>query len=181
MDKKLIAGVACGALLATGGMVLAGKTWSEPPEFADVVRVRPQMENFDVPREECKDVTTTRYVEQHDKLTNGTVLGAVAGAAVGSQVGSGSGRRAATLLGAVAGGFAGREADRRRTKTVPVTETKRQCTTVTDTRAEVVGYHVTYHVDGEKRTVYMDRDPGDRVRLADVQALSEPAETYQGW
>jgi len=180
MDKKLVAGVVIGAALATGGMVMASRTFSEPPEFADVVRVKPQMENFDVPREECRDVTTTRHVQQHDRLTNGTVIGAVVGGAVGNQVGSGRGRGAATLLGAVAGGLAGREADRRHTKTVPVTETKRQCTTVTDTRAEVVGYHVTYTVDGEKKSVFMDRDPGDRVRLADVEGLSEPGEA-QAW
>jgi uncharacterized protein YcfJ len=170
VDKKLILGGVVGAALATGGMVMAGKTLTRP-EHGDVVRVSPRIERVDTPREVCRDVTTTRYVRREDNLNNGTLIGALVGGAVGNRHG-GSNRDAATVLGAVAGGFAGREIDRRKVRSEPVTRTTRRCSTVADVQEKIAGYDVTYEVDGERRTVLMDRDPGDRVRLAEVDALA---------
>ena len=174
MDKKLIGGVLVGAALATAGMVMAGRTLTRP-EYGDVVRVHARVEQVSMPREVCRDVTTTRNVTREDNLNNGTIIGALVGGAVGNRHG-GSHRDAATVLGAVAGGYAGREIDRRKVRTEPVTSTSRQCRTVAENQERVTGYDVTYEVDGDRRTVLMDRDPGDRVRLAEVDAIAARAD-----
>ncbi|HET7845528.1 MAG TPA: glycine zipper 2TM domain-containing protein [Xanthomonadales bacterium] len=173
MDKKLLIGVVAGAALATAGMVLAGRTLTRPT-YGEVVRVHPRVEQVNAPREVCRDVTSTRYVKREDNLNNGTLIGALVGGAIGNRHG-GSHRDAATVVGAVAGGFAGREIDRRKVRSEPVTTTTRQCRTVAEVQERVAGYDVTYEVDGDRRTVYMDRDPGDRVRLAEVEAIAERA------
>lgn len=171
MDGKLLVGVLVGAGLATGGMVMAGRTLTRP-EYGEVVRVHPRVEQVNAPREVCRDVTSTRYVKHEDSLNNGTLIGALVGGAIGNRHG-GHHRDAATVLGAVAGGYAGREIDRRKVRSEPVTTTSRQCRTVAEVQERVSGYDVTYEVDGDRRTVLMDRDPGDRVRLAEVEAIAE--------
>jgi len=171
MNGKIILAGVVGAALATAGMVIAGKALTRP-EHGDVVRVHPRIEQVSTPREVCRDVTSTRHVRREDNLNNGTLIGALVGGAVGNRHG-GSNRDAATVLGAVAGGFAGREIDRRKVRSEPVTQTTRRCNTVADVQEEIAGYDVTYEVDGERRTVLMDRDPGDRVRLAEVDAIAQ--------
>lgn len=171
MDRKILLGGLAGAALATAGMVIAGKTLTRP-EHGEVVRVHPRIEQVSTPREVCRDVTSTRYVRREDNLNNGTIIGALVGGAVGNRHG-GSNREAATVVGAVAGGLAGREIDRRKVRDEPVTQTTRKCNTVADVQEKIAGYDVTYEVDGERRTVVMDRDPGDRVRLAEVDAIAQ--------
>lgn len=171
MDKKLILGVVIGVALATGGAVLATRGLNTPPEFVEVVRVAPQIEKVETPREVCRDVTSTREVPRDDNLNNGTVIGALVGGAVGNQVGDGRGRDAATVAGLVAGGFVGREIDRRHQKTHTVTDRTQSCRMVTKTVDKQTGFRVTYLFDGERRTVLMDRDPGDQVRWTEVASL----------
>jgi uncharacterized protein YcfJ len=171
MNKNLILGVVIGVALATGGAVLATRGLNAPPEFVDVVRVAPQMEKIETPREVCRDVTSTREVPRDDNLNNGTIIGALVGGAVGNQVGDGRGRDAATVAGLVAGGYAGREIDRRHKKTRTVIDRTQSCRTVTKTIEKQVGFRVTYALNGERRSVLMERDPGEQVRLAEVAAL----------
>jgi uncharacterized protein YcfJ len=171
MDRKLITGIAIGIALASAGAVFASRTVFAPPEFADVVRVGPEIVREPVAREECRDVATTRVVPRDDNLNNGTIIGALVGGALGNQVGGGSGRDAATVAGVVVGGHVGRELDREHRKTRVVESTRRECRTVTEDVERQIGWRVAYRVDGQRREVVMDRDPGDQVRLAEVQAL----------
>jgi uncharacterized protein YcfJ len=173
MDRKLIIGIAIGAALASAGAVIASRGVFAPPEFAEVVRVAPEMALVPVEREQCRDVVRQRTVARDDNLDNGTVIGALVGGAIGNQVGGGRGRDAATVAGVVAGGYAGREIDRNHRKTRVVDETHRECRTVTEQQEQQVGFRVTYRLDDTRRTVLMDRDPGDQVRLADVASLPE--------
>jgi uncharacterized protein YcfJ len=173
MDKKMLIGIAIGVALASAGAVIASRGVFAPPEFAEVVRVAPEMALVPVEREQCRDVVRQRTVPRDDNLNNGTVIGALVGGALGNQVGGGRGRDAATVAGVVAGGYAGREIDRNHRKTRVVDETHRECKTVTEQQEQQVGFRVTYRLDGTRRTVLMDRDPGDEVRLADVASLPE--------
>ena len=66
----------------------------EEAQYAQTVRVTPVTETVKVPREECRNETTTRYVKQRDATTGtGTVVGAVVGGLLGNQVGGGSGAK----------------------------------------------------------------------------------------
>ena len=49
-----------------------------------------------------------------------------------------------------------------------VRELQTTCRDVVDRHEETIGYDVTYLLDGDRRTIRMDRDPGDRVRYAEV-------------
>lgn len=171
MDKRMILGIAIGVALATGGAVLATRVSNAPPEFVDIVRVTPEIEKVTTPREVCRQISTTRSVPRDDNLNNGTIIGALVGGAIGNQVGDGRGRDAATVAGLVAGGYAGREIDRRHRKTRAVTDTSTSCKTVMKTVDQQVGFRVTYALDGQRRSVLMDRDPGDQVRLSEVATL----------
>jgi uncharacterized protein YcfJ len=141
MDKKMLIGIAIGVALASAGAVIASRGMFAPPEFADVVRVTPEMALVPVEREQCRDVVRQRTVARDDNLNNGTVIGALVGGALG--------------------------------KTRVVDETHRECKTVTEQQEQQVGFRVTYRLDDVRRTVLMDRDPGDQVRLADVASLPE--------
>lgn len=44
-----------------------------------------------------------------------------------------------------------------------------------DVEQRVTGFEVTYLVDGDRRTVVLDHDPGRRVRLAEVDAIEARA------
>lgn len=175
MDKKLIIGIVIGVAIASAGAVVAGRGVFAPPEFADVLRVGPEIVREPVAREQCRDVKSTRVVPRDDNLNNGTLIGALVGGALGNQVGGGSGRDAATVAGVVAGGYVGREMDRNHRKTRTVEETRRDCRTVTEEVERQVGWRVTYAIDGKRRSVVMDRDPGEQVRLAEVEALPDAA------
>ncbi|MCE3005056.1 MAG: glycine zipper 2TM domain-containing protein [Xanthomonadaceae bacterium] len=173
MDKKLTLGIAIGVALASAGAVVASRGVFAPPEFVDVVRVGPEIAQVPVEREQCSDRKSTRVVPRDDNLNNGTLIGAVVGGALGNQVGGGSGRDAATVAGLVAGGYVGREMDRQHRKTRVVESTTRTCRVVTETVDQQIGWRVTYALDGVRRSVVMDRDPGEQVRLAEVQALPD--------
>lgn len=173
MDRKLITGIAIGIALASAGAVVASRGVFATPEFVDVLRVGPEIAQVPVEREQCSDRRSTRAVPRDDNLNNGTLIGAVVGGALGNQVGGGRGRDAATVAGVVAGGYVGRELDRQHRKTRVVETTTRTCRVVTEQVEKQIGWRITYAFDGARRSVVMDRDPGEQVRLAEVQALPD--------
>lgn len=99
MDTKAFTGVLAAALLAAGGVVVAGRTLSRPA-YGEVLSVRPRVED---------DVAAWGPSRDHD------------------------------------------------------------------VEQRVTGYEVTYLVDGDRRTVVLDRDPGRKVRLAEVDAIAARA------
>jgi uncharacterized protein YcfJ len=135
-------------------------------DFGRVVRVQPRVEQVRTPRQECR----TEYVQvqqQQQRSAGGGIVGGIAGALLGSQVGGGNGKVAATAAGAIAGAMVGDRVDNDgRGQGGGVQEQAvRQCRTVEAVENRNVGFDVTYEYRGHTYTNYMDRDPGDRIRL----------------
>lgn len=149
-------------------------------EYGRVTRAEPRVEQIRQPREECRTeyvpVQQQRGYEQpQQRNAGGAILGAIAGGIIGNQVGGGSGRAAATAIGAVTGAVAGDRisnngqpvAQRQdgRYSEYPQEQAVRQCRTVDGYESRTTGYDVTYDYRGRSYTTFMQRDPGDRVRL----------------
>jgi uncharacterized protein YcfJ len=151
------------ALLSFAGIAsVAGA--ADFDDYARVVRVAPQIEQVNVPQQECR----TEYVpvEHHSRSrgVGGSVVGGVAGGILGNQVGNGNGRTAATALGAITGAIVGDRVQNNDTVTVSERPVQ-QCRTVEHWESRTNGYAVTYEYHGHTYTSVMPYDPGQRVRL----------------
>lgn len=134
-------------------------------DFGRVVRVQPRVEQIRTPRQECR----TDYQQvpvQQQRGAGGSIVGGIAGALLGNQVGSGSGRVAATAAGAIAGAVVGDRVENNGRQDYGVQEQAvRQCRTVEAVESRTSGYDVTYEYRGQNHTAFMQRDPGNRIRL----------------
>ena len=134
-------------------------------DFGRVVRVEPRIEQFSQPRQECR----TEYVQvpvQQQRGAGGSIVGGIAGALLGNQIGGSNGRVAATAAGAIAGAVVGDRVENNGRPQAGVQEQAvRQCRTVESYDSRTVGYDVTYEYRGQNHTAFMQRDPGNRVRL----------------
>ncbi len=142
--------------------------------YAKVVSVDPVRSSSNHPREVCRDETVTHTAPPKDQhRIVGTAIGAVAGGLLGNQVGGGKGKTLATVAGAVGGGYAGNRIEASRQKPQVSTSVERKCTTVNNTTSKIVGYDVRYVSNGVTRTVRMDHDPGDRVKVQGGIAVAD--------
>ena len=166
-------------LSALGVAALPAANAAQFEEYGRVIRAQPRTEQIRQPREECR----TEYVQapqqysqqsQQQRSPGGAILGAIAGGIIGNQVGGGSGRAAATAVGVMAGAVAGdrisnqgRPADQGQyaQSQYPQEQAVRQCRMVDAYESRTTGYDVTYDYRGRSYTSFMQRDPGDRVRL----------------
>ncbi|WP_426103303.1 glycine zipper 2TM domain-containing protein [Massilia sp. TSP1-1-2] len=168
-------------LSALGAAAVPGASAAQFEEFGRVLRVQPRTEQIRQPREECR----TEYVQgqsqyaqpqyqQQPRSAGGAILGAIAGGIIGNQVGGGSGRAAATAVGVMAGAVAGdrisnqgRPVDQGQyaQSQYPQEQAVRQCRMVDAYESRTMGYDVTYDYRGRSYTSFMQRDPGERVRL----------------
>ena len=172
-------------LSALGAAAMPGANAAQFEEFGRVIRAQPRYEQIRQPREECR----TEYVQapqqysqqsqygQQSHSAGSAVLGAVVGGLLGNQVGRGNGRAAATAVGVMAGAVAGdrmgnngRSMERDQygqygQSQYPQEQAVRQCRTVDAYESRTTGYDVTYDYRGRSYTSFMQRDPGDRVRL----------------
>ena len=166
MNNSLLTGAIVGALVVAAGGAIAGYRGTKGPDVADVVAVHAAREFVQVPREECRDevVTRTRRPKDEHRIA-GSVIGAVVGGVLGNQIGGGKGQDVATAVGVVGGGYAGNQIQERMQAGNTYTETERKCAPGTQTRGKVIGYDVTYRVDGKEHTARMARDPGTHVTL----------------
>lgn len=149
--------LAVALLLPLAGMAsAAGPTVVQSTtDYARVVRVMP-IRGPETARQVCRPVSVERRSEHSP---GAAILGGLAGAAVGSRFGGGHGRDALTVAGAIGGAMVGDRVGRG-----TQVETREECDTVYE-RGEPVGYDVTYDYRGERHTVTLDYDPGDRVRI----------------
>jgi uncharacterized protein YcfJ len=160
LQAKLIASALC-----LGALPLAHAADFE--DFGQVVRVTPQTEQINRPRQECR----TEYVQVQQpaaqRSAGGSIIGGIAGALLGNQVGGGSGRTAATAAGAIAGAVVGDRLDNNGNPVGGGTQEQavRQCRTVDHWESRNNGYEVTYDYRGHNYTTLMSYDPGQRVRL----------------
>lgn len=153
--------------LLAGFALAAHAQASSYVDNARVVRVEPQYERVSVPRQECRSewVTEPRRVGRRDP--GAVVIGAVTGAVVGNQFGRGQGREAATAIGAVVGALAGDNLANRdrwdRYEQAPREVTS--CRMVDEVQSRLVGYQVSYELDGHRYTTMMNENPGPYVQV----------------
>jgi uncharacterized protein YcfJ len=159
---------------ADGGTAATGAQ-ADANNYGKVVSVDPVRKTVNNPRQVCKDEVVTHTTPPKDEhRIAGTAIGAVAGGLLGNQIGGGKGKTLATVAGAVGGGYAGNriQASRQHANTTSTVEL--HCDTVNDTSTKLVGYDVRYEYKGVTRTVRMDHDPGDRVKVEEgVTAVSD--------
>jgi len=177
MNKSMMQGIVVGGIamvvLAAGGVT--GYTALTKPKFADVVAVKEVTQTVVTPREECQDVQVQHQAPVQDEhRVAGTAIGAVAGGLLGSTVGGGKGKTLATVAGAAAGGYAGNQVQKNMQQKDVVTSTERRCKSVQDKSQKLLGYDVTYRLDGKESVVRMSFKPGATLPVKDGKVVTTP-------
>ena len=176
MDSSMMKGLALGgvAMVVLGA---GGVTYQQlsKPKFADVVSSKEVYEVVVTPREQCEDVQVQHQAPVKDKnRVAGTAIGAVAGGLLGSTIGGGKGKTVATVAGAAAGGYAGNRVQKNMQQKDVVTTTERRCKTVQEKSQKLVGYDVTYRLDGRDGTVRTSFKPGATLPVKDGKVVTTP-------
>jgi uncharacterized protein YcfJ len=177
MDKSMMKGVAVGgiAMVVLGAGAVGGYQTLTKPRFAEVVTAKEVFETVVTPREHCEDVQVQKQAPVKDEhRIAGTAIGAVAGGLLGSTVGGGKGKTAATVVGAAAGGYAGNQVQKNMQKKDVTTATERRCRTVQDKSQKLVGYNVTYRLEGKEGSVRTPFKPGATLPVKDGKVVTEP-------
>lgn len=177
MDKNMIKGMAVGglAMVVVGASGVTGYRVLTQPQQADVVAVQELKKTVVTPRQQCEDVVVRRQAPVQDpNRVAGTVVGGVAGGLLGSAIGGGSGKTVATVAGAVAGGYAGNQVQKNMQQKDMVSTTERRCKTVNDTSQKLLGYQVTYRLDGREGTVQTSFKPGPTLPVKDGHVVTTP-------
>ncbi len=177
MDKSMMKGLAVGGVAAVvlgAGAVTGYKTLTRP-QVAEVVAVKEVTETVLTPREQCQDVQVQRQAPVQDphRIT-GTAIGAVAGGLLGSTIGGGKGKTVATIGGAAAGGYAGNQVQANMQQKDVTTTVERRCKTVNEKSQKLVGYSVTYRLDGKDGTVRTSFKPGATLPVRDGKVVTTP-------
>ena len=150
-------------------------------DFARVINVTPQVEQINVPRQDCRTEyeTTQRYPvreRERERSNGGAIVGGVAGGLLGSQIGGGNGKIAAAAVGAITGALVGDRVDNNGNNNnynnnynngQPVYDSRpvRQCRNIDNWETRTNGYAVTYEYHNRTYTSVMPYDPGNRLRL----------------
>lgn len=177
MDKSMIKGMAVGgiAMVVLGaGAVTGYKTLAQPRE-AEVIAVKEVMRTETTPEQRCENVAVRRQAPVQDpNRIAGTVIGGVAGGLLGNQIGGGNGKKVATVAGAVAGGYAGNRVQKNLQENDVVTTTERRCRTVQHKSQKLVGYDVTYRLNGQEGHTRTSFAPGPTLPVKDGQVVTTP-------
>ena len=181
MKKNIAKSVVLVSALAAAGM---GTTVAQAAEFGHVISSTPVLEQISVPQQVC----TNAQVQGSYRSGGGALIGALVGGAVGNQFGRGNGRAASTLIGAVGGGLVGDQIEAQNYGGYPVTQNVQQCRTEYTVQNRTVAYNVLYEYAGQRYTVQMPHQPGNRIALQvsaagpnfyaqpiGVQVLAQPA------
>jgi len=80
------------------------------------------------------------------------------------------------VAGAAAGGYAGNRVQKNLQEKDVVTTTGHRCRTVHDAARKLVGYDVTYRLDGRDGTVRTSFKPGTTLPVKDGQVVTTPPE-----
>jgi uncharacterized protein YcfJ len=174
MNKSLIVGLVAGGVAVTAIGSMAGYSYLEKkPELAEVIASKAVYESYQVPVEQCTDqiVQQKKAVQDQNQIA-GTVIGAVVGGVLGNQVGGGSGKKIATVAGAAAGGYAGKQVQTDMQNKDVESTTRRVCKTVQKTEKKVIGYDVTYLLDGKVHKTRLTEQPAERMAVIDGQLVT---------
>ncbi|RYF17486.1 MAG: glycine zipper 2TM domain-containing protein [Comamonadaceae bacterium] len=175
MNTSMVKGMAVGgiAMVVVGAGAVGGYKAMKGPQFADVVAVKDVVQTIVTPREKCETVQVQHQAPVKDQhRIAGTVVGGVAGGLLGSTIGGGSGKKIATVAGVVAGGYAGNQVQKKMQQNDVVTKTEQRCRTVNETSRKVVGYDVTYRLDGKEGVARMSFKPGEKLPVKDGQVVT---------
>ncbi|HET9023578.1 MAG TPA: glycine zipper 2TM domain-containing protein [Burkholderiaceae bacterium] len=177
MDKSMVKGVVIGGIamvVLTGGAVTGYKAMNQE-KYAEVVQVKDVTQTVTTPRQECKDVQVQKQAPVKDEhRVAGTVIGGVAGGLLGNQIGGGRGKTVATVAGAAGGAYAGNQVQKNMQEKDVVTTTETRCTTVNETSKKLIGYDVTYRLDGKEKVVRTSFKPESRIPVKDGQLVLTP-------
>ena len=179
MDKSMMKGLALGgvAMVVLGAGAVTGYKTLAKPKLAEVVAAKEVFETVVTPREQCEDVLVQHKAAVKDEhRIAGTAIGAVAGGLLGSTIGGGKGKTLATIGGAAAGGYAGNQVQKGMQDKDVTTTTERHCKTVQDKSQKLVGYNVTYRIDGKEGVVRTSFKPGATLPVKDGQVVTTPPE-----
>lgn len=177
MDKSMIKGMAVGglAMVVLGGGAFTGYKTLSQPTHADVVAVKDVLETTVTPREQCETVQVQQQAPVKDEhRIVGSVAGGVVGGLLGSTVGGGSGKTLATVAGAAAGGYAGNRVQKNMQEKDVVTTNEQRCKTVNEKSHKVVGYDVTYRLEGKEGVIRTSFKPGATLPVKGGQVVAEP-------
>lgn len=179
MDGSMVKGAVIGGVamvvLTAGGVT--GYQAITKPKFAEVLAVKEAKETVVTPREACEDVQVQKQVPVQDQhRIAGKVIGGVAGGLLGSTIGGGTGKTVATVAGAAAGAYAGNEVQKGMQQKDVVTTTEKRCRMVEDKSEKLVGYDVTYRLEGKEGQVRTSFDPGKQIPVKDGQLVLTPPE-----
>ncbi|MCG3190258.1 MAG: hypothetical protein LKCHEGNO_02905 [Burkholderiaceae bacterium] len=174
MNKSMMQGFVIGGVaMVVLGAGAVGYQQMSKPKFADVVAVKAVTQTVVTPREECQDVQVQKQAPVQDKhRVAGSVIGGVAGGLLGSTIGSGKGKTLATVAGAAAGGYAGNQVQKGMQERDVITTTERRCKTVHDKSEKLLGYDVTYRLDGKNGVVRMSAKPGATLPVKDGKVVT---------
>ena len=178
MEKSMVKGMVVGgiAMVMVGAGAVGGYKAMTKPQFADVVAVKDVVETVVTPREKCEDVQVQQQAPVKDQhRIAGTAVGAVAGGLLGSTIGGGKGKTVATVAGVAAGGYAGNQVQKSMQEKDVVTKTEHRCKTVNEKSQKVVGYTVTYRLDGRVGVTRMSFKPGPQLPVKDGQVVTTPS------
>jgi len=142
---------------------------SAPADHADVLAVKEITKTIKTPREVCEDVQVQEQAPVKDpNRVAGTVAGGAAGGALGYSLGHGKkGKKIAAAAGAIGGAIVGNQVQKGMQESDTVTTTKRVCHTVYDESQKVVGYKVTYRLEGKEGVVRTSFRPGATLPVKD--------------
>jgi uncharacterized protein YcfJ len=177
MEKSMIKGIAIGviAMVVLAAGVVTGYKVLVKPKFAEVIAVKEITETIKTPREVCEDVPVQQQAPVKDPYrVTGTMIGGVAGGLLGHQIGGGKGKTVATVAGAAGGAYVGNQVQKSMQKSDVVTTTKRVCKTVYDKSQKVVGYDVTYRLEGKEGVVQTSFKPGATLPVKNGQVVVTP-------
>ncbi len=180
MDKSMMKGVAVGglAMVVLGAGAVGGYKTLSQPSFAEVVSVKEVTETVVNPRQSCENVTVRHQAPvQDEKRIAGTTLGGIAGGVIGSQIGGGNGKTLATIAGAAGGAYAGNRVQKNMQQNDVSTSTERRCKTVNGKSQKVVGYKVTYRLDGKQGVVQTSYKPGSTLPVRDGHVVTSSPNT----
>ena len=151
MKKNIAKSVVLVSALAAAGLAA---TAAQAAEFGHVISSTPVVQQVSVPRQVC----TTTTVQTMQPTGGGALIGALIGGAVGNQFGRGQGRAVATAVGAIGGGIVGNQVEAYNYPT-------QQCHTENTVENRTVAYNVLYEYAGQRYTVQMPQQPGNRIAL----------------
>jgi len=183
MDKSMIKGIAVGgiAMVVLGAGAVTGYKAMAKPQFADVVAAKEVFETVVTPREKCETVQVQHQAPVKDeKRVAGSVVGGIAGGLLGSTIGGGDGKKLATVAGAVAGGYAGNRVQKNLQEKDTTTTSEQRCRTVSEKSQKLVGYDVSYRLDGKTGVVRMSSKPGPTLPVKNGQVVTTPSTDSKG-